>query len=352
MKSVSAKKIYIVFGSIFLTLSTLFLLLLFMNIRSIVGMYPEITGKAYSFFIMAVIFIILLLMTSISFLWFMRAEIVKFSDKMCKLIDDAISDKQMVYFETNKESLMSKLENRLKKLIDMINYQRQKNMDEQNNVKSLILDISHQVKTPIANISMYNATLMEREVTKEQEQKFLYNMESQISKLQWLMEALIKMSRLETGLICLNKTSSKIEETIAQAIGGIYLKAEEKNISVAIDCDRNIQLCHDKKWTIEAILNILENAIKYTQCGGAIKIEVKEFEMFTRINVKDNGMGIEKDDINNIFKRFYRGTEALDKEGVGVGLYLAREIISKQGGYIKVKSKKDIGSTFSIFLQN
>ena len=109
---------------------------------------------------------------------------------------------------------------------------------------------------------------------------------------------------------------------------------------------------HDKKWTTEAIFNIVENAVKYIDYGGNINIEVIPLEIFTRIDISDDGIGIFEEDINNIFKRFYRGREVQQIEGVGIGLYLTREIISKQGGYLKVKSKKGIGSKFSVFLQN
>ena len=352
MKQISDKKIYIIFGGIFLTLSISFIIFVFVKLHDFLNIPSQTIGQANSFLIGTIIFILLLFITAISYTYVIRTQILKFSDRMCGTIDKILSQEGNIEFQVNKESLLSKSESRLKELVDLTCHQRQKIIDEQNNIKSFISDISHQIKTPIANILMYNETLIERELSREQQQSFLHNMKLQTTKLQWLMESLIKMSRLETGLIFLNKENSKLEETIAQALGSIYIKAQQKNIDITVNSDTDANICHDKKWTSEAIFNILENAVKYTESGGLIKIEVESFEIFTRIDIEDNGIGIEEDNINNIFKRFYRGKEVLDEEGVGVGLYLAREIISKQGGYIKVKSQKGIGTVFSIFLLN
>ena len=198
---------------------------------------------------------------------------------------------------------------------------------------------------------MYNDTLIQRELNKDQQNMFLNNMKFQVSKLEWLVQALIKMSRLESNIISLNKVNSTLSDTIANALSGVYLKAEEKEIDLTIECPAFIKVNHDKKWTSEALFNIIENAVKYTDNGGSINIFVEEWELFTKIDIMDTGIGISEEDINNIFKRFYRCREVLEVEGIGIGLYLTNEIITKQGGYIKVKSEKGKGTTFSVFLQ-
>ena len=237
-------------------------------------------------------------------------------------------------------------------MFDIMENKNIKYLEEKDSIKLLISNISHQIKTPIANISMYNETLINRELDREKEIDFLKNMQFQVNKLEWLVQSLIKMSRLETGVIELNIKKTRLGDTIANALSSVYLKAEEKNISIKIDMDDKLELYHDKKWTAEALFNIIENAVKYTDNKGSIKIKLEKMEMFTKLNIIDTGIGIDKYEINNIFKRFYRGANVSDIDGVGVGLYLAREIINKQNGYIKVVSKKGVGTTFSIYFKN
>ena len=192
---------------------------------------------------------------------------------------------------------------------------------ERANLQELISDIFHQVKTPIANLQMVNATLLEQPVPEEKRQEFLMASSGQLEKLDFFMQAVIKTFRLETGVISLDRKMQPLYDTLAAALGGILLIAERKNIHVSVACPADIVLAHDRKWTSEALFNILDNAVKYTPADGGM-----------------------------IFKRFYREEEVHDIEGIGIGLYLAREIVTMQGGYIKVASKVGDGSTFSVFL--
>ena len=197
---------------------------------------------------------------------------------------------------------------------------------------------------------MVNATLLEQSVTEEKRQEFLQASSGQLEKLDFLMQAMIKTSRLETGVIALDKKVQPIYNTLAAALGGILLNAEKKNIHVNVECPPDILLAHDKKWTSEALFNILDNAVKYTPAGGAIQVSVQSWEMYVKIDIEDSGKGIAESRQGMIFKRFYRETEVHDVDGIGIGLYLARKIITMQGGYIKVTSTVGSGSTFSVFL--
>lgn len=350
--NISIKGIYTIFTSIFILLLIMFLSISIVEANNIVKLYPQVSGLIYSLLHIQIVLIILLFLIAVGFIGVIRIKIVEFCDKICTVIDNAISQKKSNSINFNNEMLLSKVESKLKQLMDIIDNHRKNFLSEKDNVKSLISDISHQIKTPLTNISISNSTLIERELTKEQQKEFLNNMKIQIEKLQWLMDALIKMSRLETGIISLNLAVHSIDETIAQALSGIYLKAHEKNINISVDCKSNIGFPHDKKWTSEAIFNILENALKYTNYGGNINIKVEQWDIFTKIDIIDNGIGIDECEINNIFKRFYRGINVQEIEGVGIGLYITREIISHQNGYIKVKSIKGEGTVFSIFLPN
>ena len=213
----------------------------------------------------------------------------------------------------------------------------------------MVSDITHQVKTPISNIRMYSDTILNNDLSKEKEEEFLNIISNQVDKLEFLMNSLNEMSRLETNMITLNKESLKIVECLEKAKEQVKSLAEKKNIQIEIDGDTYAIVKYDKKCTLEAICNILENAIKYTDENGEIVINVEKLESFLKINI-DNGIGIESENINNVFKRFFREQKTRSIDGVGIGLYLSKKIIEQQNGYIKVKSKVNEGSTFSVFL--
>ena len=211
-------------------------------------------------------------------------------------------------------------------------------------------DISHQVKTPIANIKMFTNILQQHQLPPEKQAEFLCTMEGQIDKLDFLMQSLIKMSRLETGTFVLHPQEGRLADTIALAMSAVWAKAEAKEISLSADCDSSICVQHDPKWTAEALGNILDNAIKYTPPGGSVTVSVRPWQFYTRVDIADTGIGIAEEHYNDIFQRFYRDPQVASQEGVGLGLYLANGIITRQKGYISVKSKVGKGTTFSVYL--
>lgn len=352
IKNFFYKNIYSIFMFTVIIISSLFFILAKISLDNMISISPNLYNEVKKIIIIIGCFTSIIILISSALVYSLRKTIVEFSDKICETIDSIIDKKENIIFDYNEDTLLSKIQQKLKRLIEILNNDRNKANIEKENIKTLISDISHQIKTPIANISMYNETLIERELNKEQQIMCLTTMKSQVSKLDWLVKALIKMSRLENNIISLNKSFAYIKDTIATALSGVYLKAEEKDIRITVKCPDDIKLNHDKKWTSEALFNILENAVKYTNTGGKIDVSVEQWELFTKIDISDTGIGISEQDINKIFKRFYRCSEVQDIEGVGVGLYLANEIITKQGGYIKVTSKKSKGTTFSVFLYN
>ena len=171
-------------------------------------------------------------------------------------------------------------------------------------------------------------------------------------KLGELINALTKMSRLEGGMFQFKERNVSIEQIVINVMNQAYPKASCKNIKIDIDVDSGLMIKADEKWVIEAVFNILDNAIKYSEDNRKIRIKTFCYEMFCGISIIDQGQGISEYEIPKIFSRFYRGTLASDKEGIGVGLFLSRNIIEGHGGYIKVKSKVGIGSTFDICFPN
>ncbi len=296
------------------------------------------------------LFILLVFTCTALFVAFLRRKLVLFSDRLCETIDNMLDGASVPPQVYEEENLFYKINHRLVRLYEVMRENRESVAKERADLQELISDISHQVKTPIANLQMVNATLLEQSVTEEKRQEFLQASSGQLEKLDFLMQAMIKTSRLETGVISLDRKTQPLYDTLAAALGGILLNAEKKAIHVSVECPSDVLLAHDKKWTGEALFNILDNAVKYTPAGGTIQVSVQSWELYVKIDITDSGKGIAESRQGVIFKRFYREEEVHDVEGIGIGLYLAREIITMQGGYIKVTSTVGSGSTFSVFL--
>lgn len=266
---------------------------------------------------------------------------------MNEMLDDAIAGD---FIEKKfDESQMSKVAAKLRRFLLSSKLSQNRINQEKEAIKSLISDISHQTKTPITNILLYLQLLSEEEQLPAGCLEQLELIKKQSEKLDFLVQALVKTSRLETGVIAVKAVNGVLNTVISSALEQLQGKAEHKNIMLKVCTEREYRAFFDLKWTIEAVYNVLDNAVKYTSEGGCITITLIEYEMFLRMDIEDNGIGIPEDELNKIFIRFYRGRETYTQEGVGIGLYLTRKILSEQGGYIKVASTQGKGSTFSLF---
>ena len=257
------------------------------------------------------------------------------------------------YDELNKstsDNRISKLIHKANRVISMCVHEVTQTNAEKETIQGFISDMSHQMKTPLAAIAMYTELLAEGGLTEAEQQDFLTRMKVSTAKLQWMTESLIKMSRLETGIITPNPIESGIKQTISESVLAAGKAADDRSI-VVVDFD-DVVLYHDKKWTVEAIGNIFENAVKYSEEGSEIIVTIKPMQQYTSINITNKGAGIPRSDWHLVFKRFYRGANVRDKEGVGLGLYLVRLIMQKQSGYVMVDSVPNEYTTFSLFLQN
>ena len=273
-----------------------------------------------------------------------------FTSELCKTLDNMMDGDEEPKPTDNSETLFARINHRLTRLYQIMQANRRKVEEERQELQTLVSDISHQVKTPVSNLKMVTDTLLTKPVTEAERIDFIKGVRSQTDKLDFLFQALVKTSRLETGVIRLEKKPGHIYDTVAQAMSGIVYAAEKKQIGVSVDCPENLTVAHDSKWTAEALFNLLDNAVKYTPAGGKITVTVEEWEMYVEIKVADTGKGISESNQAAIFRRFYREEEVHEQPGVGIGLYLAREIITQQGGYIKVVSELGNGSAFSIML--
>lgn len=247
--------------------------------------------------------------------------------------------------ESFDESMLSALESRLAHYLAASAVSARNVKAEKDRLKSLIGDISHQTRTPIANILLYTQLLKEN----PGDSACLDALDGQTKKLGMLIEALVKTSRLESGVIVLNPMPGKLLPVIKAAVSQIAPKADSKGIRMITE-PGDAEAVFDPKWTEEALYNLLDNAVKYTGAGGTVCVNVTSYQMFSAIQVSDTGPGIPEEEQPLVFQRFWRGAAHTEEEGVGIGLYLVRQIAEGQGGYVKVSSRMGVGSTFSLYL--
>ena len=303
----------------------------------------------------------------------MKTDIYQFADRLETALDLILSGKEASDICEDTDTLWGKIGEKLCRASHVWQRKELENLHEKQELEQLISHLSHQTKTPISNLKICIELLREHPVLNKSEEfvtilqaqspayncestkqlrEFLDIMESQPEKLDFLIQGMIKMSRLETGMIKIQASRLNLQTTIGRAVSEIVPKAEKKQIRLYVNCNPNIQVRHDGKWTEEAIFNILDNAVKYTETGGSIRITVTKQEIFTQIAIRDTGKGIAPLRHAEIFTRFYREPEVHDQEGIGIGLYLAREIIELQSGYIQVRSEEGKGAEFQICLLN
>ena len=267
----------------------------------------------------------------------------KLLNRLQQMLDCAI-DGELERTEISEEKY-SALENSMKQHLDSSFLARKNQQEEKEVIQKLISDIAHQTLTPISNLKIYGEILSE---TNHENQEEIATILEQTEKLDFLIQSLVKLSRMESGIIAVHSedTTKQMLESIQQQFN---VKVREKNITLSL-CDTDLHVRCDPKWTVEALGNIVDNAIKYTACGGNVQVKAEQNSFFVKIDIIDDGIGIEKEEIPKIFGRFYRSLSVADQPGVGIGLFLTREIIKAQKGYIKVTSEREKGSTFSVFL--
>ena len=246
------------------------------------------------------------------------------------------------------ESLRSSVETKLSNFLSASAVSARKVRMERENIKALISDISHQTKTPLANIVLYTQLLEQQELS-ESGRECAAVLEVQVEKLRRLIDFLVKLSRLESGMLTFHPQAGPLAPMLEGAAAQLRPKAEEKGVSLVYE-PTDADAVYDSKWTEEAVCNLLDNAVKYTPAGGQVTVWATAYELFSRIDVTDTGPGIPEEEHAEIFGRFYRGPAHAAQEGVGIGLYLVRQIASGQGGYVRVFSRPGQGAKFSLFL--
>ena len=319
------------------------------------NMYENVNFKEHLKYFLVnnlTVFVIIIILVSFivfNFTKYMYNRLLKVNSD----IENIINNKYIAQEEFKEEGVFNRIYTDLNKLSRSLNLKISSLDKEKESIKELVTDISHQLKTPLASISMCNSILEEDELTLEEKKEFFEMSNKNINKLHSLIDSLVNISRLEVAMIKLKPEYNNLANTIIRAYNSAYIKAKNKKIDINLgEIKEDIVVKHDIKWTEEAIFNVLENGIKYTNEGGKIDLDIEESLNYIKINIKDNGRGINKKEFNNIFKRFYRckSVEQDNIEGSGVGLYLTRKILEDQGGSIMVKSVEGQGSEFTLLL--
>lgn len=279
--------------------------------------------------------------------WYRNRKMYRTIDRML----DEILNRQKISVSDLREGEISALASKMIRIQEKIEHEIVQAETEKEQVKSLISNMSHQLKTPLANVMMYQELLRETYNTKQQI-AFLAKMKLQSDKIDWILRSLFKMVRLEQGSISFEVMPTPLRPALLNAINAVYEKAEAKNIDIITGSFQDCKLLFNEKWTTEVFVNILENAVKYSPRDTRLHIRVCPMELFTEVQFQDYGIGIKDSELPDIFKRFYRSKDVENKEGSGIGLYLSQLILEKEKGYMTVTSQYGTGSCFSVFLQN
>lgn len=274
-----------------------------------------------------------------------RKEMEALSEALEKLINGEAPETEGI----SQDTLPSKVRSQILRLGEIMKAKDQALGKEKEEIRGMIADTAHQLRTPLANMESYLELLETMDWEKKERENYLLALRESQEKIQFLTEGLIKMARLESRIIQIRKEARDLQETLLESILQVKKEAEEKHIEIRLEMKEGEQAPHDRQWLGEAVYNLLDNSVKYSEEYGQILMTVVRNEMFTQIRVRDWGRGIEEGEENLVFGRFYRGKNVSGEKGFGLGLYLTREIVHQHGGFLRLK-RQEPGLSVSIYL--
>lgn len=268
--------------------------------------------------------------------------------EITKYIEEINRKNYSLKIQNNTEDELSILQNELYKITIMLKEQAENSINEKMNLKDSLADISHQLKTPLTSILIMLDNLSQSnnmdEITRE---KFINEIARQIESMNWLVISLLKLSKLDAGVIEFQNEKINIKEMIKEIISNLEIISEIKNVKIKISSNKETYFIGDYNWNKEAIQNIVKNAIEHTKENTEIDVNIEENDVYTSISITDNGEGISNEDLKHIFDRFYKSKNSAENS-FGIGLSLSKSIIEKQNGYIQVETEQGKGTTFII----
>lgn len=250
--------------------------------------------------------------------------------------------------EDNEDDELSGLRNEIYKLTVFLREQAARALEQRRALADAMADISHQLKTPLTSITVLMDNLSENDhMEKTTRQRFTAEITRQLAGMSWLITAMLKLSRLDAGVVQLERARLRAEEFVGEVLQRLELVAEWRDVSFDVKIPEGMALCVDRKWTGEALMNIVKNAVEHSPTGGRVEISGEENEVYAQITVRDHGKGISEEERKKLFMRFYNGN-SVREDSIGIGLALAKEIVEKQNGHITVDSREGDGTVFFI----
>lgn len=262
-------------------------------------------------------------------------------------IDKILHNNDYTNFDVNKEGELAVLNSEIYKMTVRLREQTERLENEKNYLKDYLANISHQIRTPMTSINIMISRLSRQELTFEDRFKMIKEISKLLTRIEWLITALLKVAQLESDTVKLKKEKTNVEEVVNKALEPLKIQAEIKNIKMKLKIEKNTNYKGDYYWSVEAISNIIKNCIEHSENGGIIEIISETNPIYTEIIITDEGKGICKEDLPHLFERFYRGNNS-GSEGIGIGLYLTKMIVSKQNGVITAKNRENKGAEFNI----
>ncbi|AVK50998.1 histidine kinase [Clostridium sp. MF28] len=282
----------------------------------------------------------------VSSFWFIKREYGEL-EKLSGYLRRICNGEYSLDIRDNEEGELSILKNEIYKVTLMLSKQGELLKKEKMQLADAISDISHQLKTPLTSMRVMSDLLSNNDLESEKRIEFTNNIEMQLDRMQWLLTSLLKLSKIDAGTVSFKKDRVAVSELIRKSTEPLLIPIEIKNQTLVIEGGSKVSFIGDLYWTTEALINIIKNCIEHTGEDGRISIFFDENPLFTEIKILDNGSGIEKEDLPYIFKRFYKGKNA-GEDSVGIGLAMAKTIVTSQNGDINVSSRKNEGTCFII----
>ena len=268
-------------------------------------------------------------------------HITELNDYLVKVLAGA----EVPEIGSQEEGELSILRTNIYKAATMLKTQNEQLEDDKTQLATALADISHQLKTPLTSMMVMNDLLMD-ETDEAKREELLRTQSAQLDRMNWLIQTLLKISKLDAGTIVLKKEEAALSELVEEAVRPFLIQMDVRNIACRLDVAKEEITC-DRNWTIEALKNIIKNCIEHMDDGGTLSIEADDTNLFSRITIKDNGCGIPPEDLPHIFERFYKGKNA-GKDSVGIGLALSKRILEGEHGEITVQSTEGVGTSFFI----